>query len=446
MKNFSIFQIGVYSICAIGVVIAMLIFTGTIPIGSSTGTASLSGNLTMWGTIPYEDAINITNLVSQTYKNVTVSYKYENPSSFHNDLVNALAAGNGPDLITVSSSDVMQDKPVLLEMPFSSVPQSTYQSTFVDQADQYLTNTGVLAFPLVIDPMIMYYNRDILTSAFVTNPPTTWDDVVALNKKVTQKDDAGGLSLETIALGTFDNIAHAKEIIAMLIFQAGNPIVKFDSVTKKYVSTFSDNSNGNSGVTNAVTFYTGFANPTDTDHYSWNESLTNNLNQFISGNLAIYLGFASELQKIRTKNPNLNFSVAMIPERAKGSFKAVYGTMTGVGIIKSSKNIAADVAVAQLFAQQASISALISLNPSYTPARKDMLADVSTDTVQTTINRSAIISRSFLDPDPVQTSAFFKNYIGQINAGVIIPEAILTPGNSLLTGILDSIQKQVSGN
>ena len=136
----------------------------------------------------------------------------------------------------------------------------------------------------------------------------------------------------------------------------------------------------------------------------------------------------------------------MVPERSQGTSKAVYGKMQGIGILKSSQNVAADVAAAQLFAQQSSVAALVAYDPSFTPARKDMLADVSIDSFQTTVNRSAIISRSFLDPDPVQTAAFFRNYIGQVNSGAAVPEAILSPGNSLLSGILDSIQKQSSGN
>ena len=349
-------------------------------------------------------------------------------------------------MITVSPDDVMRDKALLLEIPYASIPKATYQSTFVDQASQYLTDTGVLAFPLLIDPMVMYYNRDLLTSAFVTNVPATWDDVVALNKKLTNKDDAGAFKTETIALGAFDNIMHAKEIIEMLIFQAGNPIVKYDATLKKYVSVFADNIGNTSPVASAIRFYTSFANPSDTDHYSWNASLGNNLDQFISGNLGIYLGFASEVAGIRAKNPNLNFDVAMVPERSQGTSKAVYGKMQGIGILKSSQNVAADVAAAQLFAQQSSVAALVAYDPSFTPARKDMLADVSIDSFQTTVNRSAIISRSFLDPDPVQTAAFFRNYIGQVNSGAAVPEAILSPGNSLLSGILDSIQKQSSGN
>ena len=284
----------------------------------------------------------------------------------------------------------------------------------------------------------------MLTSSFTVTAPKTWDDVIALNQKITQKDNGGKLSTETTALGTYDNITNAKSIISALIFQTGNPIVKFDQSQNQYLSTFAlSDTNGSSGVANAVTFYTDFANAADANHYSWNASLANDKQQFIAGNLALYFGYASELAGIRQLNPNLNFDIAMFPQRANGSTKATYGKMEAITILKSSPNIALDVAVSEALAGKPAVTAYLTGDPTVTPARTDMLSGTTTsDARQTIIYNSAIIAHGWLDPAPDRTSALFGTYIRQINAGTAQPDAILAPVDSLLTSILSKIQTQ----
>ena len=445
MKNFSAFQIGLYVLFSIGIVFAVLIFSGKISVGTSSTSATLSGSVVIWGTLP-QDAVNAaTDIVHQTYKNVTVHYQKEDPATLQDDLVNALASGSGPDMVFVTPADIIANHDRIFEIPYASLPQGAYESTFVDQATQFLTGTGVLAFPMIIDPMVMYYNKDMLSSAFTVSPPATWDDLVALNKKITQVSDAGKLSTETAALGSFGNITHAKDILANLMFQGGNSIVSWDPGQKAYVSHFGDaNAAGNSAVVDALQFYTSFANPNDTAHYSWNATLPNDQTQFVAGNLAIYFGYASELGTIRQNNPNLNFGVAMMPQKTRALFKTTYGQMTGVAIMKVSKNLSLDVAVAQTLSSQPAISTYLGMDPTLEPARRDMLSGASTDANKALFYNSAIISRSFLDPDAAQTTSLFGKYVNDINAGAAEPANILAPGNSLLSGILQAVQKKTS--
>jgi hypothetical protein len=70
-----------------------------------------------------------------------------------------------------------------------------------------------------------------------------------------------------------------------------------------------------------------------------------------------------------------------------------------------------------------------------------MLGIQNDNALQTMIYNSAIISQSFLDPDASATSEFFKKFVGQVNAGVAIPETVITAGNSVLNSILEKVQK-----
>jgi ABC-type glycerol-3-phosphate transport system substrate-binding protein len=443
-KTISPFQIGIYVVFGLAIVFAVLIFSGKIPIGKSS-TTSLTGTVTIWGTLPFAGMQAVTDELRTTYKGITIIYTQEDPDTFQSDLVNALASGVGPDMIFITPADVVPNQARLFEIPYASFPQATFQNAFVNEGNLFTTPTGVLALPFSIDPLIMYYNRDMLTSSFTVNPPRTWDDVVALNQKITQEDNAGKLSTETVALGTYDNITNAKAIISALIFQTGNPIVTFDQTQNQYLSTFAQtDGNGNSGVVNAVTFYTDFANAADTAHYSWNPTLQNDKREFVAGNLALYFGYASELAGIRQLNPNLNFDIAMLPQRASVPTKVTYGQMEGIAILKLSKNIPLDVTVAEAIAGKPAVTAYLTADPTVTPARTDMLSGTTSDARQTIIYDSAIIAQSWLDPDPTQTSALFGTYIRQINAGTAQPDAILAPVDSLLTSILNKIQSQTS--
>lgn len=444
-KGLSIFQIGIFIACAAGIVFAILIFSGKIPIGETTTTQTLKGNIAIWGTLPGDSVRAMTDQLHQTYKDVNFSYSQKKPETFQLDLVNALASGVGPDLVFISPAEVIQNKDRLLEIPYTSLPQATFQNAFTDQGSLFLTSTGVLGLPFVVDPLVMFYNRDLVAGSFTVNPPKTWDELVALNKKVTVKDDAGKLVTETAALGTFDNITHAKEIIAALILQTGNKIVAWDPYTKKYVSKFSQADNaGNSGVANALSFYTAFANVNDADRYSWNGSLPMDKDQFIAGKLATYFGYASELEGIRQKNPNLNFEVSVFPQRSQGSLKATYGKMTALAVIKVSKNIPLAVAMAQQITGKDPVTQYLAYETTVIPARRDMVTLDSEDAHKTLFNKSAIIAQGFLDPDQVQTTALFKKFIDQINSGIAQPSAILSPGDSLLSGILQKAQRDVT--
>lgn len=444
-KGFSMFQIGVLIACVVGIVFAILIFSGKIPLGETTTKQTLTGNVAIWGTLPGDSVRAMTDKLRQTYKDVNFSYNQKKSETFQTDLVNALASGVGPDLVIISPADVIQNKDRIFEIPYTSLPQASFQNTFIDQGNLYLTSTGVLALPFVVDPLVMFYNKDILAASFTVNPPKTWDELIALNKKVTVKDDAGKLVTQTVALGTFDNITHAKEIISALIFQTGNKIVAWDPYTKKYISKFAQaDSTGNSGVVNALSFYTAFSNVNDAERYSWNESLPKDKDQFIAGKLATYFGYASELEGIRQKNPNLNFEVSVFPQRSQGTLKATYGKMAAIAVMKVSKNTSLALTMAQQLTAKDAVTTYLAYEQTAIPARRDMVTIDSEDAHKTLFNKSAIIAQGLLDPDQLQTTALFKKFIDQLNAGIGQAAAILSPGDSLLSGILQKAQRDIT--
>jgi ABC-type glycerol-3-phosphate transport system substrate-binding protein len=41
--------------------------------------------------------------------------------------------------------------------------------------------------PLFVDPIVLYYNKDILSNEGIVNPPRTWDELFLLNSVLTKE-------------------------------------------------------------------------------------------------------------------------------------------------------------------------------------------------------------------------------------------------------------------
>jgi hypothetical protein len=77
-KGLSMFQIGIFIACAAGIVFAILIFSGKIPLGETKTTQTLKGSVVIWGTLPGDsvramtvcrcETTAVTHLVLQTQR------------------------------------------------------------------------------------------------------------------------------------------------------------------------------------------------------------------------------------------------------------------------------------------------------------------------------------------------------------------------------------------
>ncbi|MFA5933925.1 MAG: extracellular solute-binding protein [Candidatus Paceibacterota bacterium] len=412
MKS-SNFQIILIVVFIIGAVVAVLIFAGIIPVGQTGSTAV--GNVVAWGTIPKNSLSGTLDEYNRTSKTFKVNYVQKNSATFDGDLVEALASGTGPDLILLPENLILRYTNKITVIPYTTFPQRTFQDTFVNEANLYLTDKGIIGFPVVIDPLVIYYNRNSFQSANISEPPKTWDDVASYIPKFTVRDTSGNITKSAISLGTFSNIPHAKDILSMFFLQAGNSIVVNHS--GQYVSTLVDTTTlGNrTQASGALEFYTAFSNPLQS-LYSWNKTLPNSLDAFTSGDSAMYIGFASEYQTIQKKNPNLSFDVARIPQAKNAETIVTFGKMTAASIMKSSKNPSGAYAAAQLLSG-ADFSLKIATDLNLPPPRRDLLAGKPLGTSLPVFYQSALVARSWLDPNPEKTDDIFKGMIENVTSG-----------------------------
>lgn len=430
-----LFQTILLGVCIAAVILSVLVFSGKIPLGSKTDDA-ITGNLVIWGTLPASEIRGMVAGVTKVHKKLNVQYIYKDARTYHDDVVEALASGTGPDLFLFSSSELYEHTPRLFEIPFSNYPDLVYRETFIDEAAHNLTATGVLAFPLLVDPLVLYANRDVLSSSFISTPPTTWEELATMTPMLTKKTESGLISQSALPLGASGNISHSKNILALLFMQTGNPITK--RMPNGLVQSVVNTATGIEVPTaRAIDFYTRFAKPGE-DLYTWNPSLPRDVDQFLAGKAAFYIGYASELPGLKTRNPNLSIGVSLIPQRGTSSSKLTYGTVTSIGVSKVSEQRAAAVAFLLWLTGKDQAKAFAD-TVNQVPARKDLLGDKPRDDgFKTLVYNSALIAHSWIDPDADVTATIFSDTINRFLGGSL-PDPVTAIGNihTRLSALLD---------
>jgi ABC-type glycerol-3-phosphate transport system substrate-binding protein len=414
MKESSTFQIVLLVVFGFFIIFAVIMFSVK---GGKGGGEEFLGEVTVWGTVPERImSENIKNIFGNRAP-VSITYIEKQEDALDKDLVEALASGIGPDIILLPQNLIMRHSDKIYPIPYESLSQRDFKDRFVEEGELYLSKNGILALPFMIDPMIMYWNRDLFSGVGISQAPSSWDDFYKVSPLITSRGANTNIIRSTIAFGEFSNINHAKDILATLIMQAGNPIVIENSLKENsYRSSLAEKFNFNIPPTDAaLRFYTEFSNPAKSA-YSWNGSLPSSYDMFIAGNLAVYFGFASEFSNVKRKNPHLNFDIAPMPQTRDATRKVTFGKMQGLAILKASKNISAAFRAAVMLSDNKFISAMTDVLE-LPPVRRDLLAEKPTDAVNSLFYNSAIISSAWLDPSPIDTEDIFKRMVSRIVSG-----------------------------
>ncbi len=396
-------------------VFAVMIFSGLIKIGEpKANTATPVGKVVIWGTFPTStDFSKVFQDKNSETPDLTISYIRKDAEDYTDDLIQAFASDTGPDLFFITPDMAQKFGEFIYKVPYTSYAEKTYKDAFIDGASVYLTKEGVLGFPLVVDPMVLYYNKDIFANEGLVSPPEYWDELYTLSDVFTEKRDDGTILQSMIALGRYDNIKHSKDILATLLLQNGNNIVA-PNETGGYISILNDNTSRLvvPPVEQILSFFIEFSNPSN-DVYSWNRSLPNSFDMFTSGKLVMYLGRASELFNIEKTNPNLSFDVTDMLQTRASKTKRTYGDIYAVAVNKKSKNITASFGVASLMTN-GDMAKDLSIALSLPPASKALLKDKPENPYIFTFFNSSIITRTWLDPDKQKSDTVFNELIQNI--------------------------------
>lgn len=401
--------------------------------------ANASGVVVIWGTFPQNTLFSrqINSFNAEYQKSFSIDYQYHDPATFDTEIVEALASGKGPDVLLLPDDLIIRHSDKIELLPYTAVPQRTFQDTFIQSAEIYMRDTGVVAIPFAIDPMVMYWNRDLFDNASITAPPTNWTQFLDMAGKLTKRDSKSqDITQSMISFGEYANVKNAKEILAMLFLQVGNPIVAMHGGRPEatLVSRKVDKFVPDEDVISAFRYFMDYSNPLKKT-YSWSRALPNSRDAFINGTLAVYFDYASAYGEIKTKNPHLNFLVAPVPQPEGTKTQVTYARMHGFSVLKTSKNKQTAFTAVQLL-MDPKFSAGFTQSFNLPPVRRDLLALPPSDAVMSVLYDSAIRSRSWLDPRPEKSEEAFSDAVETVSSGRSDVSTAVANLNSALSSLL----------
>lgn len=426
LARFLNFKSIILGVAIFGVIFAVLAFSGKIPIFNSTAKQKLTGTLQVWGTLPKASMNGFVDTFDKTAKTYTMVYTEVPETEINQKLVLALADGYAPDLLITPSEVVFANQKRLLPISLATISETDFRNTFVDGASILITADGYLGLPLSLDSLVLYYNRDILASVGYIKPPTLWSDFYDYDQKITKRDSAGALQMSTIAFGTYNNNPHITDIILAMVMQQGqSPVAQTfarDSIgnysVKYNVQLDTPVVKGNlSPLNSALSFTKDFADilkPT----YNWDVTSRNALTEFISGNLAFYIGFASEANYIKSANQNLYFDYALLPQVENSQVKTTYGKLYTLSMLKTSPNQALAYPVMYALATGPLSQSLIALTGGVSALKTNIASGIASgDHAAQIFGSSALISKTFYDLHRQTLESLMAEAVNQVYTG-----------------------------
>ena len=262
---------------------------------------------------------------------VTINIKQVRVDEFEKMFTNALAEDIAPDVVSINARDIRKYQSKLAEMPadikvsnvtvkggqFSqqtvvttetkNMPSAGFvKSSFISTVYNDAVISGkIYGLPIAMDTMAIYYNRDLLDQAGISEPPKTWDDFMKAAKAGTRFNDKGDIIQSGVALGTSKNIPRAFDILSLLMMQSG---VKMTQGGYVNFANGVESAGAKHPAVTALRFYTDFAQPTK-EVYAWNDKMGDALEAFTRGQAVFYFGFAYDYPKIKSRAPQLNIEV-----------------------------------------------------------------------------------------------------------------------------------------
>jgi multiple sugar transport system substrate-binding protein len=262
------------------------------------GTASNEPvTIEYWGL--WEDSAVWQEVLSdfnREYSNITVNYTQQDPKQYSERLLTRIQNGSGPDLFRFHNSWYPQLTPVLAPLTRDVISADTFSTTYYPVMTNDLSENGALfGIPIGIDTLVLYTNNTLFQQAGA-NIPVTWTEFINVARALTVKDENNRIRTSGAALGTFDNVTHAPDIISLLFLQNGVDMNSINSTTEN--------------AADALTFYTSFVKDSGN---VWDATREPSRSAFARGTLAMYFGYSWDAFIIRAQNPQLAFTVSPVP-------------------------------------------------------------------------------------------------------------------------------------
>ena len=170
MKNLTKFQLVLLGLFFVAILAGVASFA--LYKGGKSGPGAV--NLTIWGPTDASYSAFVESF-SQETETANV-YVAKSEAAFERDLISAIADGVAPDIVIFPESFFTAVASRLMVIPYDSYPIRDFKDTFLEEGEMFLTEQGVAALPLSVDPLVLYWNRDSFSAAGLPRPPEFWEE------------------------------------------------------------------------------------------------------------------------------------------------------------------------------------------------------------------------------------------------------------------------------
>jgi multiple sugar transport system substrate-binding protein len=399
----------------VGIIVVAVFFTVILVLRNVGGSIAKPVTLQFWGVFDDHNAFDKAIKDFKTL-NPTIDVKYQEFTyeNYQQSLINALAAGNGPDIIMVQNTWLAQHGDKLAPMP-AGIPDTKKPFTVQDFKDQFVDvayndfvySNQIYAMPLYVDTLALYYNKDLFNSAGITRPPQTWQEVNQDVPLLTKLNNQNNITQSAFALGTSRNINRSIDILMDLMIQSGTQMTSSDNKA----ATFDASIQGQPVGQIALKYYTDFANARSPS-YTWNDAQHYSVDAFTEGTLAMMADYAHEAAVIRSKAPRLNFAIAPMPQASLNDIRN-FASYWGVGVTSKSTHINEAWKFVDYLASKDGATAY--LNATNRPsARRDLIDLQRNDPDVGVFAVQALTARDWFQVDSVATEGIFADMIDDV--------------------------------
>lgn len=254
--------------------------------------------LTYWGL--WEDEKTMKKIISEFEKqnpNISVTYIKQDPKDYRKRVATRIQNGTGPDIYRFHNSWLAMISPDLLPLPQNVITMDELKKNYYPTvSNDVVKNGAIYGIPLEIDTLSLFVNTELFESQGLSIPKT-WDEFLNAARSITVVDpETKKIKTAGAAIGTFDNIEHAADIVSLLFVQNG--------------ANLNDLLSTQENASEAIDFYTLFAKG---ENKVWDETLDNSLMAFASGKVGMMFGYSWDAILIKAMNPSLSFAVYPVP-------------------------------------------------------------------------------------------------------------------------------------
>jgi len=391
--------------------------------------------LEAWGILDESKTfLSIIENYQKRYPYIKINYILKDETIYHDEILKAFSNNQAPDIFIINGSHLpyyenkisplnLKDDKDLNLFDLDKTYPNIVKSALIK--DDYL-----FGIPLYIDSLALYYNQDIFNYYNIALPPATWEEILNLVSRLRRINTQGQITRAAIALGSSSNVHWNFDIISALMMQYGSNIVNTDKKQTTFNYEIEYKNKRILPGEETLKFYTQFTDPRSR-YYTWNDNFTDSVTAFSKGETVMMIGYSQAQKIIEKYNPNLNYSIASLPQFTDSPSKTNYGDTINLVVSENSK-YPEECWKFLKFLSQKNTSEFYYLQTKNPPARLDLIQNHLNEPVGGIFTRQILTSQNWYQYNFQEINQIFKEMVEDVtHKGKSPIQAIITAADRI---------------